>query len=534
MDIHSELMSIFDVLGPVMTGPSSSHTAGAVRIGLMARWIFGGQPEGVDVTMYGSLAETYQGHMTDAGVIAGLLGMPIDDPAIAVARKRAEQQGIEVAIHPEKTAGKNPNTIELSLAGGGVSLEIESVTVGGGEIMIASVDGVSVDLHGKEPLLLLFCEAGKGGSAAESLKEKLHKSCTLHEGARWDLVTCQVKEPPGEKLLQFLGAIAGVVRVRSLPSLYEYYAAAPYEPPFTTIERMIEHAHQQNVSLVSVLEEFEKSRSGLAPQGVHDRLQMVWKVMQEAADRGLCGDNPMVGGIMPGDDAHRLFERYKRADTLSGPVVSLAIAKAIASMEVNASMGKVCAAPTAGSCGVLPGALASVAELMDVEEGKIVEGLLVAGIFGVLVAAKAPVSGAMGGCQSEIGVASAMAAAALAHIGGGAAEQTAEAFALALKSMLGLACDPVAGPVEVPCIKRNAVGVANAFSAADMACAGIKSVIPPDEVIDALLNVQTLLPEELRDTTIGGLGSTKTAHRLKEEWLARLAGGAAGEAKSGS
>lgn len=131
----------------------------------------------------------------------------------------------------------------------------------------------------------------------------------------------------------------------------------------------------------------------------------------------------------------------------------------------------------------------------------------------------APVSGALGGCQSEVGVASAMAAAALVITVGGQPEQTAQAMAIALKNILGLVCDPVAGPVEVPCIKRNAIGVANAFAAADMALAGIKSVIPPDEVIYALRNVQTLLPPELRDTTLGGLGATETALRLKEEWL---------------
>jgi L-serine dehydratase len=190
-------------------------------------------------------------------------------------------------------------------------------------------------------------------------------------------------------------------------------------------------------------------------------------------------------------------------------------------MEVNASMGRVCAAPTAGSCGVLPGVLSAVKEKRSLDDEAILNALLVAGVYGALVAFKAPISGALGGCQSEIGVASAMAAAALAHIGGGTAEATAHAMALALKSLLGLVCDPVAGPVEIPCIKRNAVGVANAFTSADMALAGIRSVIPPDEVIDALRNVQQLMPPELRGTTQGSLGVTKTAKRLKEEWLSR-------------
>jgi L-serine dehydratase len=143
----------------------------------------------------------------------------------------------------------------------------------------------------------------------------------------------------------------------------------------------------------------------------------------------------------------------------------------------------------------------------------------VAAIYGVLIAAVAPVSSALGGCQSEIGVSSAMASAAAVQLAGGTPEQTAQAMALALKNVLGLACDPVASPVEVPCIKRNSIGVANALATADMAMADIESVVPPDEVIIAMRNIQTLMLMELRDTTLGGLGITETAKRLKVEWL---------------
>ena len=152
----------------------------------------------------------------------------------------------------------------------------------------------------------------------------------------------------------------------------------------------------------------------------------------------------------------------------------------------------------------------------------IVDGLLVAAAVGVLVAMRAPISGAIGGCQSEIGVASAMTAAGLAQLGGGTPEQVIHAAAIALKSLLGLICDPVAGPVEIPCIKRNAVGVSNAFAAADMALAGIASRIPPDEVVDALINVQGLLHPDLRGNLRGGLASTATGRALKDEWYARM------------
>ncbi|MFR6520314.1 MAG: L-serine ammonia-lyase, iron-sulfur-dependent, subunit beta, partial [Bilophila wadsworthia] len=186
------------------------------------------------------------------------------------------------------------------------------------------------------------------------------------------------------------------------------------------------------------------------------------------------------------------------------------------------SMRCVVAAPTAGACGVLPGAFLSAAEERGLGDDAIVDGLLVAAAVGVLVAMRAPISGAIGGCQSEIGVASAMTAAGLAQLGGGTPEQVIHAAAIALKNLLGLICDPVAGPVEIPCIKRNAVGVSNAFAAADMALAGIASRIPPDEVVDALINVQGLLHPDLRGNLRGGLASTATGRALKDEWYARM------------
>jgi L-serine dehydratase len=182
----------------------------------------------------------------------------------------------------------------------------------------------------------------------------------------------------------------------------------------------------------------------------------------------------------------------------------------------------VVAAPTAGACGVLPGVLLTLGERLGAERERLLDALLAAAGVGVVIAARAPVSGAFGGCQSEVGIASAMAAAAAVVLAGGDAEASAQAAAFALINLMGLVCDPVAGPVEIPCILRNAVGAANALSAADLALAGIRSVIPPDEVVDALRDVQERLPAELRCTLSGGLSSTPTGRRLQAEWLGRL------------
>ena len=192
----------------------------------------------------------------------------------------------------------------------------------------------------------------------------------------------------------------------------------------------------------------------------------------------------MVGGLVPRDSGKKLMDAVSKGKTAGGAVLGKAVARAIAAMETNACVGCVVAAPTAGSCGVIPGALITAVENAGANEEKAIDALLAAAIMGTLIAMKASLSGSIGGCQAEIGVASAMGASALVQLLGGDSKQVAHGMALALKNILGLICDPVAGPVEIPCIKRNGIGVANAFAAADMALAGLESAIPPDEVID--------------------------------------------------
>jgi L-serine dehydratase len=200
-------------------------------------------------------------------------------------------------------------------------------------------------------------------------------------------------------------------------------------------------------------------------------------------------------------------------------VLSQALARALAVTEVNARMGRIVAAPTAGSCGILPAVLLTLAQKDDLADEKLLPVLFTAAGFGLVIANKASISGASGGCQAECGSAAAMAAAAATELLGGTPEQAAQACALALKSVLGLVCDPVAGLVEVPCIKRNASGTANAFVATEMALAGISSVIPADEVIGAMKAIGDQMAAELKETALGGLAATKTARKIAADLL---------------
>ncbi|MDR1058585.1 MAG: L-serine ammonia-lyase, iron-sulfur-dependent, subunit alpha [Treponema sp.] len=238
-------------------------------------------------------------------------------------------------------------------------------------------------------------------------------------------------------------------------------------------------------------------------------------VMRESAEKGAAEDIKSTSGLT-GGDAWRMARRAE-GDAISGPFCARAISRALAVNECNASMGKIIAAPTAGSCGILPAAVLTMMEEKGVPEEKAVMALITAGALGMVIVNQASIAGAEGGCQAACGSAAALAAGAMVEMSGGSPGMVAEACAIALKNQLGLVCDPVAGLVEVPCVKRNAGGIMCAIGAADMALGGIKSVIPVDEVIAAMREVGEAMASTLKETALGGLAATPTGLALKRK-----------------
>ena len=261
------------------------------------------------------------------------------------------------------------------------------------------------------------------------------------------------------------------------------------------------------------MEELEQSEQALL-----ERMRQNLEVMRKSVETGLSGERRSLSGLV-GGDAAKVEGRRKRGESLVGEHMSGAIARALAVAEVNACMGKIVAAPTAGSCGVLPAVLLTIEEACQVSEQELLHALFTAAGLGMIIAERANVSGAEGGCQAEIGSAAAMAAAAAAELAGGSPRQTADAAAIAMKSMLGLVCDPVGGLVEVPCVKRNATGAMIALTAVEMALSGVKSAIPVDEVIDAMGQVGKQMPCALKETAQGGLAITPTGRRIQADFL---------------
>ena len=244
------------------------------------------------------------------------------------------------------------------------------------------------------------------------------------------------------------------------------------------------------------------------------KMLITWQAMSDAAD-SYTGRRRSVSGLV-GGDGMKMRQYCLRGEAMSGGYISEVIAEALSMAESNACMSRIVAAPTAGACGVLPAVLLPLCKYEELSQHQLLEALYVASGIGAVIAYRACIAGASGGCQAEIGTASAMAAGALVALRGGTGEQIGHAVAMALKNLMGLICDPVAGLVEVPCVKRNVIGAVNAVSVADMAMAGITSRIPVDEVIDAMGEVGRRMPVEFRETALVGLAVTPTGAAIQE------------------
>ncbi|PSL42194.1 L-serine dehydratase [Planomicrobium soli] len=289
---------------------------------------------------------------------------------------------------------------------------------------------------------------------------------------------------------------------------------------FRNVRELVERAEQENKLISEVMIEQEMLVTERSREEIMKQMDRNLTVMEEAVEKGLKGVHSVSG--LTGGDAVLLQEYMAKGNSLSGDLLLDAVSKAVATNEVNAAMGTICATPTAGSAGVVPGTLFAVKNKLNPTREQMIRFLFTSGAFGFVVANNASISGAAGGCQAEVGSAAAMAAAAIVEMAGGTPQQSSEAFAITMKNMLGLVCDPVAGLVEVPCVKRNAMGAANSVVAADMALAGVKSRIPCDEVIGAMFEIGQSMPSALRETAKGGLAATPTG-----KWLeAKIFGGA--------
>lgn len=485
-------MSVFDIVGPSMVGPSSSHTAGACKIGQIARRVVearerydGHRATSVSVTLYGSFRDTGPGHYTPSAIGGGLYGLPTDHPQLIHNGDPAflAQNGFEMNGHPVAFGGyrrgdvdaearykseNNANIAEIHVATDAGSYSITGFSIGGGNVEVRYIgQRLATPITGKEDLW--YADG------------QMHKAAEARKLGRAELVAAI--NPPSKQ------------------------AKPLTHMPFSSFEELDAYLSDGQRRLVDVVLETEQGLQGTSRDEIMTRVAEYWRIMKASVRKGTRSRELSLLKLT-GRDAHRIDAHVRRSRVFDN-LYGRAVAYATAVNEVNAKCGVIIACPTAGSCGIVPGVLQAYSEIEKPARERILESILVAGFMGMILFSDVTTAGADYGCQAEVGVGAAMGAAALAYLEGGTHRMVIHAFALALKNSLGLICDPVAGLVEVPCVKRNGIFTSVAISASLMALAGVESFVSPDEVVLTMKEVGDKLHSDYKETAGGGLAKTR-------------------------
>lgn len=513
--------SLFDIIGPAMIGPSSSHTAGACRIGQLARNIFIALQEAghfssieqFDIKLFGSFRDTGPGHGTHLALGAGLKGLTPDSPKLKSegALEKLHDAGIPwpklskpipfgnfLAATPEedrkyiRQQGDCINIAEIIATTDQGIFRVAGFSTGGGIVEVRWINNMhlSPGISGKRDRWI----------GPPPLPSKLNLSKTPLKGTCGKICKIYPQRPPLDDITLV----------------------------FNSFDEALEYAADTHKSLLEMALELESKLQGTDEKSIFSNMQQLWEIMKDSVREGLASQELSPMGLSGGDSA-KLLNYIQSQNFVS--FHTLASIYALASAETNAQMGRIVACPTAGACGIIPGVLLAWYEIHVQRnwepaelERKVVEALLIAAFIGMIFYDDIPTAGATLGCQAEIGIGAAMAASAIVHLNGGTPEEVVHGAILTIKNCMGLVCDPVAGLVEVPCIKRNAMFANFAITAADMARAGIRSQIPPDQVVLAVKEVGEHMHANYRETARGGLAATLNGKDIARRFDERCKG----------
>lgn len=508
--------SIFNnVLGPVMRGPSSSHTAAALRIGCIARQLLGESPSEALFIFDpdGSLATTYLGQGSAMGLAGGLTGLSVADPLLSNWNTICEKSGLSLNFKIEKYGAVHPNTYKGSVKGQkGASITFTAISTGGGAVLFTEVNEtpVSFDGSGHEIIAQIRNFAGRE-FILKTLKTKADNTIVIRESA--DFIH-----------LHSTGSLtgkSGLTGLRKSKDIGWICSCAPVMPvvmnhdPRVSFKDIYDFAGivtAKGGRLSDYAIEYEASVGKIRKNEILKLSTEYLIVIRESILTGLKGTS-WSDRILHSQSP--LIRKAAKAGTLiPDNLINEIISSVSAIMETKSSMGVILAAPTAGSCGTVGGVLIPAGKTLKKDDESLARALLAAGLVGVFIADVTGFAAEEGGCQYECGAASGMAASALVELAGGDASTALKAASLALQNIVGMVCDPVAGRVEVPCLGKNIMAALNALASANMALAGFDPVIPLGEVIEAMKSVGDSLPHELRCTGKGGLSVTPSARKI--------------------
>ena len=541
------LVSIFnDVLGPVMRGPSSSHCAAALRIGRLGRDLMDGQIDDVliEFDRSGSLPTTHESQGSDMGLFGGLLGWDADDERLPDAVQAFADSGAGIRIETIDVGDPHPNTYRLTLSNAAGRHTMRAISTGGGMIEVIDIDGATVSIGGDYEETLLWPagdatgvqESGHGdASVVCHLADRVRELATerdglaevrVHHAGERHFVQVSSVEPLPQQSLDSLSASGLLEATRRLRRVLPVGSYPGMQVPFRTCRQMLEYDAGRGRPLWELAIEYERIRGRIDDDRVMSMMIDIVRILKRSIAAGIAGTS-YDDRVLPAQ-APALAQRLAAGGLLDAGGLNQVVLAVTALMEVKSSLGVIVAMPTAGACAALPGAVIAMAEARGLSEVEIARALLAGGLIGVFIANQFSFAAEVGGCQAEGGSAAAMAAASLVTLAGGGLEQSVAAASLALQSMIGLICDPIANRVEAPCLGKNVMAAANAVCCANMALAGFVEVIPLDEVIETARRVAEQMPRELRCTALGGLSITPTSlailDRLEAGTTARRAG----------
>ena len=508
--------SIFnDVVGPVMQGPSSSHCAASLRIGRLCHDLMDGNIRSVLIEFdpAGSLATTHEAQGSDMGLFGGFLGWEAYDERLENSAEHIATAGIDIDIRLSELEEKHPNTYKITLSNDLDALEMIALSTGGGMIEVISIDGLPVKMYGDYFETLVFSE--KPEALLAYIQNQIqYEELFVHKGEDSQIIEIKTREFLSDTFKNEIRAFDQVISLKELRPVLPILSRKELRVPFITCAEMEDYNADKNLNLWELALHYESARGGISQDAVMEKMREIHHIMRAAIDTGLQGTQ--YEDRILGPQSVKFKELMDGNKLIGGSaILNRVVMYVSAIMEVKSSMGVIVAAPTAGSCGAMPGAVLGVIDALELTEDDAVKALLAAGLIGVFIAAHSTFAAEVGGCQAECGSGATMAAAAIVGLAGGSLQQEICAASMALQSSLGMICDPIGNRVEAPCLNRNVMAASNALSCANMALADYDHLIPLDQVIDTMYAVGNSIPNTLRCTNLGGLSITPAAKEIE-------------------
>jgi len=459
----------------------------------------------------GSLATTHKGQGSDMGLFGGFLGWEAFDERLPGYLQAVEEAGIKITIDIHAIGATHPNTYKITLVNDSETRAVTALSHGGGMIEVVEIDGAAVSMAGDYYETLIYVRS------PDKVKRLIETGAsfddlTVHKGSS-NYIEVKSSQFLPESLCEELLAMDDVLFIRKLHPVLPVLSRKDLTVPFITSEEMLAYNKDKNLELWELAVEYERIRGDISAEEVFEKMRAILTIMRNAIDLGLKGTT--YADRILGSQSVEFQKKWNEKKLIEGDVLNRVIMYTSAMMEVKSSMGVVVAAPTAGSCGALPGAVIGMGTELKLSEDDMVKAMLSAGIIGVFIAAHATFAAEVGGCMAECGSGSGMAAAGIVGMKKGTLDQSLAAASMALQSCLGMICDMIADRVEAPCLNRNVMAATNALSCSNMALSGYNHLIPLDEVIETMKRVGDAMPNTHRCTGLGGLAITKTAKKIE-------------------